>query len=326
MTYNVNEGTDYLEVQAATTQEQFLIAVGETITQVRATDPPARMQAVAQQIVAAAPTIVSLQELDQWSTGSFDPVSEVCGATSVEFDMVQELLDALGAEGGHYDLAVEGQEFAFPPTPGLILPGTFLCVAVVDYNAILVRTDLNTSQFQWSNPQSALFASEVVLATPEGDIPIPRSWVSIDASFHQRPFRVIGSHLETSSASIRQAQAAELRAGPANTALPVIVAMDGNAQAFPLPEDPAYTDFLTAGYVDAWSSLYPTSPGLTCCQAQLDNNPVSQLTSRIDLILSFGGITPKQAALFGADPASKTPEGLWPSDHAAVEARLRLAK
>ncbi len=50
MTYNVNEGTDFLEIQAATDQQSFLAAVVQTIAQVRATNPPARMQALAKQI------------------------------------------------------------------------------------------------------------------------------------------------------------------------------------------------------------------------------------------------------------------------------------
>ena len=45
MTYNVDEGTDFLEVQQATDVNQFLVAVGQTISQVRATDSPSRMQA-----------------------------------------------------------------------------------------------------------------------------------------------------------------------------------------------------------------------------------------------------------------------------------------
>jgi len=35
MTYNANEGTDFLEVQSAGNSLQFLVAVGQTITQVR---------------------------------------------------------------------------------------------------------------------------------------------------------------------------------------------------------------------------------------------------------------------------------------------------
>src|SRR5437867_3348035 len=78
MTYNVNEGTDFIEVQHATNLTEFLLAVGQTITQVRATNPPQRMQAIAKQIISAGPALVSLQEVDQWSTGAFDPVTMTC--------------------------------------------------------------------------------------------------------------------------------------------------------------------------------------------------------------------------------------------------------
>jgi hypothetical protein len=101
--------------------------------------------------------------------------------------------------------------------------------------------------------------------------------------------------------------------------------MDSNAQAFPLPQDPTYVDFIAAGYNDVWNELFPLAPGLTCCQAPLVSNPVSQLYQRIDLILTLGSIAPRHVALFGADPFSKTPSGLWPSDHAGVAALLKFA-
>src|SRR6266851_10032696 len=49
MTYNVDEGTDYLEVANAHTVTEFLLGVGQIIANVRTTNPPARMQAVARQ-------------------------------------------------------------------------------------------------------------------------------------------------------------------------------------------------------------------------------------------------------------------------------------
>lgn len=72
--------------------------------------------------------------------------------------------------------------------------------------------------------------------------------------------------------------------------LPVIVAMDSNAQAFPLPQDPTYTDFIEAGYSDVWQELFPADPGLTCCQNESDNKPESELYQRIDLILTLGRV------------------------------------
>lgn len=322
MTYNVDEGTDFLEVQQATNLTQFLIAVGQTITQVRATNPPARMQAVAKQITAAAPMLVSLQELDQWSTGSFNPFTGTCGPVTLEFDLLQELLDALVSQGAHYQVAVQAQQYAFPPTPGLILPSTFICAQVVNHVAILARTDLDVSKFQWSNPQSDQYANKLFFPTPLGTLPEPRAWVSVDAEFHGKAFRFIGTHLESVDPNIRQLQGGELRAGPANTSLPVILAMDSNAQAAPLPQDPTYMDFVAAGYNDAWSKVFPLVPGFTCCQAQFVNNPVSQLYQRIDLILTLGSVETQNVALFGATPPSMTPGGLWASDHAGVAAQL----
>ena len=177
-------------------------------------------------------------------------------------------------------------------------------------------------QFQWISPQSGQFVNRVVLPTPLGPVPIPRAWVAVDVMFHKRAFRFIGTHLDASVASIRKLQGAELRAGPANTSVPVVVAMDSNAQAFPFPQDATYTDFIAAGYQDAWVEVFPTASGFTCCQTELDNNPVSQLSQRIDLILTLGSIQAQNIGLFGADPSSMTPDGLWPSDHAAVAAQL----
>jgi len=122
MTYNVNEGTDYIHLLNAKTLPQVLIAVGETITQVRATNPPEHMPAVAAQILAANPSVVTLQEVDRWYTGTFNPVTQTCSGMTLEFDMVQELLDALAAQGGHYKVAVQALEIAFPPTPRLLPP------------------------------------------------------------------------------------------------------------------------------------------------------------------------------------------------------------
>ena len=86
------------------------------------------------------------------------------------------------------------------------------------------------------------------------------------------------------------------------------------------PVDPSHP--LYAGYHDAWSEIFPSEPGLTCCQAQFVNNHLSQLYKRTDLILNLGSVEAQNIALFGADPSTRTPGGLWPSDHAGVAAQL----
>jgi hypothetical protein len=320
MTYNVNEGTDFLQAVNAPNFPQFLLDVGQILTQVQGTNPPERMQAVAKQILAVGPELLSLQEVDQWYTGTFDPNAGTCGNMTLEYDMLQELLSALAEQGGHYEVAVQVTQNSFPPVPGLIPPSNYFCVALNDYNIILARTDLPSWVFQWSNPQSGQFVNELVFQTPVGSLPYPRAWASVDAQFFGHSFLYINTHLESFDPTIRELQGGELRAGPANTFLPLIVAMDSNAQAFPLPQDPTYTDFVTAGYNDVWSALFPGIAGLTCCQDEADNNPVSQLYQRIDLVLTHGRVAPWEALLIGANSRSRLPDGLWPSDHAALEA------
>jgi hypothetical protein len=324
MTYNVNEGTDFLQVLSATNATKFLLGVGQIVTQVHGTNPPERMQSVAAQILLARPTLVSLQEVDQWYLGTFNPLTQTCGTMSLEYDMLRELADALAAQGGHYKVVEQVPEITLPATPGLILPNTFLCAAVTDNNVILARTDLNPRIFHLTNPQSGQFPIAVPFTTPFGTVPITRSWASVDVQFHASTFPFIGTHLESFVPIVREAQGAELRAGPANTALPVIVAMDSNAQAFPLPQDPTYVDFVAAGYNYVWQEVFPSVPGLTCCQNESDNNPVSELYQRIDLILTLGNIEGQRIALFGADSSTRTPDGLWPSDHAGVAARVNV--
>jgi len=239
---------------------------------------------------------------------------------TLQYDMLQELQNDLAAQGGHYEVAAQVTQYAFPPTPGLIPPSNYFCVSVNDYNVILARTDLPSWTFHWSNPQTGQFVNQVVLPTPIGPVPLPRSWASVDGEFFGHPFLFINTHLESFDADIRELQGGELRAGPANTSLPLIIAMDSNAQAFPLPEDSTYSDFISAGYNDVWSRLFPRRAGLTCCQDEADNNPVSQLYQRIDLVLTHGTVSPWGAALIGADARSRLPDGLWPSDHAALVA------
>lgn len=320
MTYNVNEGTDFLQAVGAPNEQQFLIDIGEILTQVKGTNPPERMQAVARQILAVQPELLSLQEVDQWYTGTFDPIAGSCGAMTLQYDMLQELLSALAEQGGHYEVAVQVTQNAFPPIPGLVPPADYFCVAVTDYNIILARTDLPSWIFQWSNPQSGQFVNELVFQTPVGSLPYPRAWASVDAQFFGHSFLYINTHLESFDATIRELQGGELRAGPANTSMPLIIAMDSNAQAFPLPEDPTYSDFISAGYGDVWSEIFPRLAGLTCCQDEADNNPQSEFYQRIDLVLTHGKVIPFETLLIGADSRSRLRDGLWPSDHAAVEA------
>ena len=146
VTYNLDEGTDYQEVLGPALYDPPLLpaAVQLTIDNVRATNPPGRMAAIASQLAATQPDLVGLQEATQWRT------SETCAdSVAPEFDLLQLLLSDLAALGQHYAAVAIIREFDFTAvTPA----GS--CVRASNRDAILARTDLTPGQFQLSNIQA----------------------------------------------------------------------------------------------------------------------------------------------------------------------------
>jgi exonuclease III len=82
-----------------------------------------------------------------------------------------------------------------------------------------------------------------------------------------------------------------------------------------------YDILASSGFFDTWTLLHPTDPGFTCCNEADLLNPVPTLVQRIDHVLMHDG-TAYRSKVIGTDPANRTPEGLWPSDHAGVTAAL----
>ena len=141
----------------------------------------------------------------------------------------------------------------------------------------------------------------------------------MDVTANGRTFRVITTHLDSTAAPIRHAQAGELLAGPANTTLPVILVAISNSA--PCESGPsAYATLVAAGFVDTWTQVNGTAPGLTCCHAENLRNPTPTFTERIDHVLSRPRLKVLQAQLIGGDQQDRTRSGLWASDHAGIMA------
>jgi endonuclease/exonuclease/phosphatase family metal-dependent hydrolase len=325
MTYNVDEGTDFVEVLSAQTFDQFLASVQLTLNNVIATNPPLRMKAIAHQIAETQPDLVGLQEVTTWRVGPGP------NPTHVQFDMLQELLDALEDQGRHYVPVVVVPEFVLQaPLPDLT---TF--VEAMNSDVILARSEKQKDQegLQLSNVQAHSFQTLLTLPTLVGPLTTVRGWGSVDVTFHHGSFRFIVTHLENvipqvpATALIQQAQAAELILGPANTLMPVIIAGDFNADAAN-PNDPTfatYQEMINAGFGDAWAATHPNEPGFTWGQTPGDRNPVSTLTQRIDFVFFHGEIRALNSRVAGAEPHDRI-NGLWPSDHAGVRATLQVGK
>lgn len=322
MTYNVYEGADLTPAFSATTQQQFVAAVSAILANVQATNPPVRAVGIARQIGKAEPTLVSLQEVTEWKTCPANSTLTGCvSPPTVLYDLLNLVKDAIQAQGLLY------KEVGRVTTNELNAPAVTSAGPVIVFytqrSAILARADIDPSELQLSNVQSAQFNAKLTVQTAVGPIDVHRAWISVDVKLHDKSFRLIDTQLEAFDPPTNYSQGEELISGPANTPKPVVIAMDSNSKANPPanPFTPTYTNFLINGFKDAWTETQGEAPGPTGVQDPSLLNPVSLVSQRIDLILLHGDLNAKAVALFGGQASDKT-NGLWPSDHLAVAARL----
>lgn len=307
MTRNLDEGTDFGYIQAAAAgQLDFDTAVELTYAEVLASDVCGRAALAADEIAKSQPDLVSVQEAAVW-TG---PVTVNCpgAATPQTIDAEAALMTRLAADGAHYRVVKELDEFSSAPL-GLVAPG----LSFLDRDLLLARVE-SPGQLSIANVQAQQYATLV----PILGLPILRGWISADVTLRGRTVRVIGTHLESFYEPVQQAQGMELVAGPADTSLPVIIAGDLNTG--PGSAQQATYDWLTgtAGFTDSWAATNPGQDGYT--DAFYTEDPytlTSGPTERIDLVLVRGNLEPTSVVLTGTTAP-------YPSDHAGVLATIRI--
>lgn len=317
MTRNLDDGTDFGPIFAATTGQALVTAVANAFVEVQASNVPERMAAIADEINAAQPDVVGLQEATLWRTGTSAP------ATTVAVDALQSLLDALAARGLHYaPIAVLVNTDAEAPS------ALGFDVRVTDRDVMLARTDLSNSDLNVLGVAVEHYETNLSFTSSVlGSLTLLRGWIAADIKLRGKSYRVITTHLESLTSAVRLAQASELIAGPANTQKAVVLAGDINSDADsadPLQNE-AYVALVGAGFVDSWVLAHPNAPGFTWPLHGED--PFTSFATpsvRIDVVLSKGPVSPSGSALLGNALSDLTSSGLWPSDHAGLTASFVL--
>jgi endonuclease/exonuclease/phosphatase family metal-dependent hydrolase len=313
MTYNLFQGSELSDAIRAT-PSTVLGAVAQDYNEVVTTNFSERADAIAAEVQSAGPDLIGLQEAALWKTG--EPVASYPPPppTTVSYDFVAVLVQALNARGLHYAPVAITDNFSVA-APGLFPTGLFMSVQLTDRVAILARTD---EPLRITNVQTTNYTHNTVLTTLTGSHTLTGGYASVDAALGSRTERFVTTHLDAFDLSVGAAQANELVQGPLSTDLPVVLTCDCNAS----PASSTYALLTGAGLRDSWLEAHPDQPGYTCCQSPTLLNPRSTLASRIDYIFTRGGGL-KAAAVdaVGADLASRsTPSGFWPSDHAGLVA------
>ena len=327
MTQNLYLGASLDAAVAAQTPAEFAAAVHEIYQNVVATSFRARAPRIAAQIARTRPDVVGLQEATLWRSGPLElPGTPQTPARAVEYDFLRILQRELRRRRASYRAVVVNTNADIEvPSP---LSGKDL--RLTDRDVILVRNGISRRGIRISNPRRAHFspAAQLRVNTLGGPVEFTRGWASVDVRVRGRRVRFVNTHLEVQAgAPFQLAQAQELLAGPAATRAPVVMVGDFNSNADPRnPDTPTYATLTAAGFRDAWRRRHPRRAGFTCCQAADLANGRSQLSQRIDLVLTKPALRVARAELVGESRRDKTRTrpSLWPSDHAGVVVQLRI--
>ena len=268
---------------------------------------PTRARAIATQIREYRPAVFGVSEA--WKIDIDLPMYE----RSLHQDFLPVLAEELRALGLPYQVVsvIEGS---------IIQP--FEGVSLIDRGAILV----DQSRVDVKRAESGHFANNLGQVGP--GVLLRQGWVSILTEMHGDAYKFVAARLEAGvdRRELRARQAGELVAVVEGEA-PVVVMGDFNDT----PESPMYRVLEAAHLYDGWKESNPGKDGLTCCHLPNLANPVSRMTRRLDYVFMRGFETPGgvefpcEMRLFGLRTGEKFPgpvQRLWPSDHAAVMARI----
>lgn len=318
LNWNVYIGTDVGPAVAALASpdpDDDLPALIEAVTTLGDTDFETRAEAIADEIAAARPAVVALQEvfvveIDLRPLG----ISQ-----QIDLDYLDVLQTALGSRGLDYPVGASVQNFDVD----LPLPlGAF--VRVTDHDMILV----DPSQVTVESAVAQNFTNNL---GPVGPVTFIRGFAAITGLIGRDRYTFVSTHLEPdlggpSLAALRAAQAAELLAaiGPDSRA---IVMGDFND----VPGSPMFDVIVGAGFADVWAELRPRVDGFTCCHAGDLSNTLSTFDERIDYVFARGVGHPVSGLKGRIDRLGEVPADqldgprypIWPSDHAGLAAILR---
>ena len=330
MTRNMDAGTDLNYIFAATDQASFVQGAALTLAEVKASGIPERAAALAEEIRAANPDLIALQEVTLWRTG---PLMQP-PATDIMYDQLSLLLAELGKRNLHYGIvAIQTQVDAEAP-----VPSENMDIRLTDRDVILARLDLPQSQFDLQNAQSHRYQATFSFGSATlGQVAVPRGWMSVDVAAGGAKLRFVNTHMESTVPGLpdaektQLAQADELVAALSGATGAVVVAGDFNANAETGPDHTGTVQkILNAGFFDAWRGMHPGEAGYTWPlfgedQASGPMTPVE----RIDLIFTrnigttwFGRDTGVISASYTG--MTKPAAGAWTSDHAGLVVKLQM--
>lgn len=308
-TYNVYLGADVALLFGATSIDELAARADVVRGQLDRTDFTQRADAIARILVRERVDVVGLQEVTRWEDAPVGP-DGVIGEPTVLVDFLPLLVEACAAAGAAYDVHAVNHNFA----GGLPVGDGWM--GILGANVLLVRRD---GALTVCSERTGTFGRGLEMPTGIAGVtfPIARSWGWVEGEVDGRPVLVANTHTEAYDPDVRDAQRDELLATVADAGCPVVVVGDLNAR----PDDVG----VPPPFADAWLAAGgDPAAGHTCGQAAELDNERSALGERIDYVFVRDARVTACAVVGGEEDDRTVPDGLWPSDHAGVVARLEF--
>jgi endonuclease/exonuclease/phosphatase family metal-dependent hydrolase len=312
--------------------------------EVQANDFHERVVTLVDEIEAADPDVIGLQELARFVTLDMNPSTLQPQPTGViDFQSIMEA--ELASRGLDYSfVAVQDNTQVQVPVAGVEVGGQFIPTRLVQLtvrDGVLLRGGM----VQGAVVTNANYEDFVSLGNdPFGNpIQLLRGWTRVDLDVGGTPYHFVNTHLEIQRFSdVQEDQTEELLTEVVEDLDGIIILTgDFNSDADGDPGSPAWTpsygEIRSAGFQDAWAMAHPgkSVSGLTCCQASNLRNTNSELGSRVDFVFIR---TPGPSGVHGHIPGSVTvdrvgadplpwmaPGSVWTSDHVGLVANIRVA-
>jgi endonuclease/exonuclease/phosphatase family metal-dependent hydrolase len=302
-----------------------------------------RSKLLADEIAAAGPDVLGLQEVALWRHGPIElDQAGPTDATEVDYDFLASLLSELAQRGIDYEIVQVEQESdveapAFTGNPFTGTASSAEDIRLTDRDVILVRRGVGI-RIDGSGGDHYSQHLDVNLGGSAFRFVRGFAWADLAVGVHH--IRFITTHLESQSAKIARAQAEELLSGVAqDTSLSTVITCDCNSDPasiaahslLPIGSGAAYRLITEGhGFADLWlQQPARVGPGNTASLSELVNDDVADFTRRIDLVLArstwAAPIVVRGAEVTGDELNDRDPiTELWPSDHAGVAVQLQI--
>jgi endonuclease/exonuclease/phosphatase family metal-dependent hydrolase len=310
------------------------------------TDFNVRSELLADEIAAAGPDLIGLQEVALWRSGPLQPnqVGIPNATQQTDYDFLAILLADLAERGQRYRAVsvADRADVESPSFTGSIAApaGEVRDVRLTMRDVVLMRVSGGLTA---TGEGQDVYDTNLALGVAGVTFRFDRGYQWVDVRAGAQRFRFVNTHLEAFSSATALSQAEELLDESTATDRTTVLVCDCNS-------DPANDRFdnnptvrhnepyklITGlgGFTDAWKTFGPADlPGFDAGDTSglnetADEGVPGSWTHRIDMI--FGrtvdgdSLTVDRGRVTGRDGDPRDPAtGLWPSDHAGVVLRLR---